>query len=98
MILPTLPLTTVVSQVSSVPTAVVYFAQTQTQDYNSYYYGSDVYSSSQYNGEITQASQQAQAGSLVNSGTAIFMFIAVGGILIFTALLVRFYKKPKKSS
>lgn len=95
MILPVLPPTTVISQVSSINTSNIYFAQTQTQEYNTYYYGSDAYNSSQYNGEITQASQP---GSLVNSGTAIFMFVAIGGLLIFTALLVRFYKKPKKSS
>lgn len=65
-----------------------YLAQT-----NSYYYGEGNYNNTVYNGE-----QSSGAIGLVNSGSIIGFTIIVGALIIFTAILVKIWKKPKKPS
>ncbi len=60
---------------------------------SSYYYGEGNYNSTTYNGQVTSSSS-----GLINTGTAIGLAITVGAIIIFTAILVKVWKRPKKPS
>lgn len=74
--------------VREVPGAISpYMAQ---QQYNSYNYGQDPYGTAPYNGQVTQSS----SGGLVNTGSFVILTITVASLLILTALVVRFWKRP----
>ncbi len=63
-----------------------YLAQT-----SSYYYGEGNYNNTTYNG------QTAGTNGLINSGTVAGFAILVGSIIIITSILVKVWKRPKKS-
>lgn len=58
---------------------------------SSYYYGEGNYNNTTYNG------QTAGTNGLINSGTVAGFAILVGSIIIITAILVKAWKRPKKS-
>lgn len=67
-----------------------YLAQTASS-----HYGEGSYSSSVYNGEKTDSSG---LGQLVNTGTVIGLTVTIGALLIFSAILVKVWRRPKKNS
>lgn len=62
---------------------------------SSYKYNDDVYNSSIYNGNVSNNSNN---GSLINTGTMAGLTVAIGGVLIFSAIFVKFWKRPNKKS
>ncbi len=63
---------------------------------SSYKYNDDVYNSSVYNGDITTSN--AQNNGLINTGTIAGLTAVVGGLIIFVAIFIKFWKRPKNNS
>lgn len=65
---------------------------------SSYYYGEDVYngsnSSSVYSGSVNNTANNG----LINTGTIAGLTAVVGGLIIFGAILTKFWKRPKNNS
>lgn len=68
--------------------ALFYLAET-----NAYYYGEGNYNSTTYNGQVTSSSS-----GLINTGTAIGLTVTVGALIIFAAIFIKVWKRPKKPS
>jgi hypothetical protein len=61
-------------------------------------YGSGDYNSCTYNGSNTACNTSASSGLLADTGFIVLAVVTVAVIIIFAALLVRFFKKPKKTA
>ena len=72
------------------PLSFTYLAET-----SSYKYNDDVYNSSIYNGNVSNNSNNS---GLINTGTMAGLTVAIGGVLIFSAVFVKFWKRPNKKS
>jgi len=98
---PTPPPTSYVSIVASseaVRTPLSYLAQTNDNSTCSDgQYGSDVYGSDIYGGDTANDCNTSSA-ELINTGTLVALIVTVATLLIFAALLARFWKRPTKKS
>lgn len=67
-------------------------------------YGSSNYGSCNYNDGSTCTSTgtttttTSSGGTLVNTGTMVIAFVALAAFIIFIALIVRIWRRPKKSA
>lgn len=70
---------------------------------NRYYfaqaYGEGNYSSCSYNDSTscTTSSSSGSSGTLANTGTMVLLVVSVACLIIFTALIVRFWRRPKRA-
>ncbi len=72
----------------------VYFAYlAQSTNYN---YGESAYSTAPFNGD--RQANNANLKNLINSGTVVSFTVATGALIVFSVLLARFWKRPKKSN
>jgi hypothetical protein len=60
-------------------------------------YGSGSFDTSTYNGATTSTGT-ASGGSLADTGTAVALFITVACVIIFVALVIRIWKRPRKAA
>lgn len=60
-------------------------------------YGAGTYDQSSYStGTTTGTSTSGSSGVLANTGFDLVLGATIGCIIIFAALIIRFWKKPKK--
>jgi len=64
-------------------------------------YGSGSYGSSTYNGQVTTTTTSTSGGSssiLVDTGTMVLAFVTIACVIIFVALVVKFWKRSNKKT
>ncbi|HEY8999501.1 MAG TPA: hypothetical protein VIM53_04270 [Candidatus Saccharimonadales bacterium] len=70
---------------------------------NHYYfaqaYGEGTYSACNYNDSTscTTSSSSSGSGTLANTGTMVLLVVSVACLIIFVALIVRFWRRPKRA-
>lgn len=77
-----------------VPAYTIAQFTTFAQEYNCDAYGAGAYGVC----ETTSSSSSSSSSSLVNTGITVAVFVGLAVLILFVALLVRFWTKGKKSA
>lgn len=64
-------------------------------------YGAGTYSSCNYNNSTScttnSSRSSSSSGTLTNTGTMVLLVVSIACLIIFAALIVRFWRRPKKT-
>lgn len=76
----------------------LYAVQGFAQTYSESSYGNSTYGTSSTTNTTTGTSAGSSSGTLTNTGMVVSAVVAIACLVIFAALLVRFWRKPARAA